>query len=271
MIKHLKGRKMDKCNRPIGIFDSGAGGISFLRAAREALTYEDFIYFGDSGNAPYGIRPLEEIRALTVAGTTRLYDMGVKALVVACNTASSAAVADVRAALPIPILAMEPALKPALHILGSGNVIVMATPATLKQEMFRKMMTEAGNGDRIIQAPCPALVELVEAGEANTGKTREAIDAIFLPYKGRDIDAIVLGCTHFILAATAISECACGMFSGKHTLLDGNAGTVAQLKKVLEREELFTKRQSRCGVRFLTSSPKEGMLALYNRYLEKGE
>lgn len=242
-----------------------------MRTAMEALPHEDFLYFGDSGNAPYGIRPLEEIRALSLDCATRLYEMGVKALVVACNTASSAAVADIRAALPIPILAMEPALKPALHILADGNVIVMATPATLNQEMFKKMIADAGNGEKIIQAPCPTLVKLVEAGETNTEKTKEAVMNIFLPYKGRSIDAIVMGCTHFILASRTISECASKLFSGKHALMDGNAGTVLQLKKVLEKEDITTGRERQGIVEFFTSSKKEGMLALYRRYLEKGE
>lgn len=270
-MNKCQGRDMDNSALPIGIFDSGAGGISFLRVAAQALPQESFIYFGDSGNAPYGSRPLHEIRSLSLAGANRIYGMGVKVLVVACNTASSAAVADIRAALPIPIVAMEPALKPALNMMTEGNVIVMATPATLKQEMFQKMITDTGNEGRVVKAPCSELVGLVEAGDTGSEKVRETVKNVLLPYRDQNTDVIVLGCTHFILVSKTISQCASEILHGQRAIIDGNAGTVTQLKRVLQKENLLTPGTGAGKVELFTSSEKGNMLELYRRYFTKGE
>ncbi|MDP2891544.1 MAG: glutamate racemase [Bacillota bacterium] len=262
---------MGKEEKPIGIFDSGAGGISLLRRAAIELPNEDFIYFGDSGNAPYGTRTVEEIRMLALGCAKRLLAEGVKLIVVACNTASSAAVTEIRANISIPIVAMEPALKPAMSLLDKGGVIVMATPATLKQKMFLDMVAEIGDGDRVIKLPCPELVELIEGGQTNADLAVAAVERTFKPYRGRDIDAIVLGCTHFLFAKKAIGEAAGHLLTGKRLLVDGHEGTLMQLKKVLARENLQNPKKETGKIRFLTSSRAEGTLALYRRLFKFGE
>jgi glutamate racemase len=262
---------MDICKRPIGIFDSGAGGISFLRQAVTELPHEDFIYFGDSGNAPYGTRSLEDIRRLALACAARLEQEGAKVIVVACNTASSAAVADIRANTQLPVVAMEPALKPAMTLVERGGVIVMATPATLRQKMFEEMMAQIGNEERVIRLPVPELVQLVEAGLIRSKECTEAVEHAFGPYKGRDIDAIVLGCTHFLFARQAIRLAAEHMLTGKRLLVDGNAGTLIQLKKVLESRSLLNPGKGKGRIRLTTSSPQKATLALYKRLFETGE
>ena len=158
---------MERTELPIAVFDSGLGGISVLRALVQRLPGEDFLYFGDSANAPYGVRPVAEVRRLTQDVIGRLYDRGIKAAVIACNTATSAAIGPLRAAFPdIPVIGIEPALKPA--VAHHRRVLVLATPLTLREEKFVALMHQcagcAGCAE-IVPLPCPELVEFVERGE----------------------------------------------------------------------------------------------------------
>ncbi|MEA5067560.1 MAG: glutamate racemase, partial [Christensenellaceae bacterium] len=153
-------------DRPIGVFDSGVGGVSVLRSLVRVLPGERYLYYGDTRNAPYGDRAEAEIRSLTRAAAERLLGQGVKALVIACNTATSAAAEALRCALDIPVIGMEPALKPAALARGRGKVLVMATAATLRQGKFRALMERYGR-DALV-APCPGLMEFVERGELDS-------------------------------------------------------------------------------------------------------
>ena len=148
--------------RAIGFFDSGVGGISMLKSAVKALPNENFIYLGDTKNAPYGVRSEEDIRALTVNCVNKLLERNIKALVIACNTATSAAAQTLRETLTIPVIAMEPALKPAHENRHGGQIIVLATAATLRQQKFRVLMEKYGEGAVLI--PGNGIVELVESG-----------------------------------------------------------------------------------------------------------
>lgn len=213
----------------IGFFDSGLGGISVLHEARRVMPNENYLFFGDNKNTPYGPRPLKEIRALSEAGIGRLLDRGVKAVVIACNTVTSAYGEIVRAEHPeLPIIGMEPALKPAHFARHGGRVIVLATDATLRLEKFKRLM--ARYGDDAIPVVGRGLVELVEAGKAHTPEAEEAVRTLLSPYTDRQIDAVVLGCTHYPYLRDHIQK----LFPDAK-LFDGRDGTVQRLKSQLEK------------------------------------
>ena len=154
-----------KCNQPIGVFDSGVGGISVLKELYKVMPQENYIYFGDSQNAPYGTRPLEEIRSLTIANVELLLKQEAKGIVVACNTATAAAVRILRGMYPdIPLVGIEPAVKPAALQPGHPRVLVMATPMTIQGEKYNALMMRYEQKADIIGLPCPGLMEFVETG-----------------------------------------------------------------------------------------------------------
>ena len=221
-------------NDLIGFFDSGVGGVSVLREAVRLLPNEHFLFYGDNCNAPYGPRPLDEIRALSAAGIRRLLERDVKAIVIACNTATSAYAHIVRAEHPeLPIVGMEPALKPAHYARHGGQVIVLATEATLRLEKFRSLM--ARYGDDVIPVVGHGLVELVESGRADSEEAAERMESLLGPYAGRQIDAIVLGCTHYPFLRKLIQA----LFPAAK-LFDGLEGTAARLKALLEQNGLLS-------------------------------
>ena len=219
-------------NDLIGFFDSGVGGISVLHEARRQMPNENFLFYGDNLNAPYGPRPIEEIRALCAAGLDRLLERGVKAIVIACNTATSAYAEIVRAEHPrLPIVGMEPALKPAHFARHGGEVIVLATEATLRLSKFEKLMAQYGD-DAILVAG-HGLVELVEAGRARSPEAEARLLELLGPYRDRQVDAIVLGCTHYPFLRDGIQR----LFPNAR-LFDGREGTAARLKYLLDTRGL---------------------------------
>ena len=221
-------------NDLIGFFDSGVGGISVLHEARELLPHENFLFFGDNKNAPYGPRPLEEIRALSAAGIQRLLDRDVKAIVIACNTATSAYAEIVRAEHPdLSIVGMEPALKPAHFASHGGKVLVLATDATLRLEKFERLM--ALYGKNAIPVVGEGLVELVEGGKAHSPETEDHLEALLTPYRDTQVDAIVLGCTHYPFLRQPIQR----LFP-EAQIFDGREGTVLRLKYLLEQKGLLS-------------------------------
>lgn len=199
---------------------------------RRFLPNERFLYYGDNLNAPYGTRSEEEIRSLTFDSVQVLLDRGVKALVIACNTATSAAAEALRSSLTLPIIGMEPALKPAALKYEGGTIIVMATPATLRQNKFKCLMQHYGAGVQML--PCPELVEFVERGEIDSPALSAYLAERFAPYRGRKVDAVVLGCTHFVFARGAIERAMPGA-----ELFDGNEGTARHLEDVLRSMDLL--------------------------------
>lgn len=218
--------------RPIGIFDSGVGGVSVLREAMALLPNERFLFFGDNAHAPYGDKAPEEIRACVRAVVDELLSRDVKALVIACNTATAAAAKDLRAALSLPVIGMEPALKPAHALLHGGQILVLATPATLHMEKFRLLMERYGEGAVPVEGR--GLVECVEAGHLDDACAASALQSVLAPHLSRPTDAIVLGCTHYVFLRRALSRLVPGV-----PLVDGNAGTARQLRRVLEAQGLL--------------------------------
>ena len=217
---------MERTELPIAVFDSGLGGISVLRALVQRLPGEDFLYFGDSANAPYGVRPVAEVRRLTQDVIARLYDRGIKAAVIACNTATSAAIGPLRAAFPdIPVIGIEPALKPA--VAHHRRVLVLATPLTLREEKFVALMHQCAGCAEITPLPCPELVEFVERGELDSPALTAYLARQLGPYAGR-VDAAVLGCTHFPFARRAIRAALGGNVQRIAAAGDGGLGEVGQ-------------------------------------------
>lgn len=220
-------------NAPIGVFDSGLGGISVVRQIHADMPAERIMYFGDSANAPYGTKSIEEVRDLSFNIVERFVQEGVKAVVIACNTATSAAVNDLRAHYDIPIIGMEPALKVAADA-GHGkrqNIIVAATPLTLREKKFADLMDRFDSEHTIYRQPCPDLVEIVEQGNLdNHDLVMNTLNEYFRSYDLEHTDAVVLGCTHFVFYRDYFRE----LLPETTAIIDGNAGTSHHLEVVLE-------------------------------------
>lgn len=194
-------------NHPIGVFDSGVGGLSVLKAIRQQLPGEAILYFGDQGHVPYGPRPLEEVRVFSEKITKFLLEHGAKMIVVACNTASAAALHYLRSALPnTPFVGMEPAIKPAAENTSTGVVGVLATPATFQGALYASVVERFAGDVTLLQDTCPGLVQQIEQGDLTGKKTRAILEAALTPMLERHIDTVVLGCTHYPFVIPSIVE-----------------------------------------------------------------
>ncbi len=217
----------------IAVFDSGVGGISVLRELIKLLPNENYLYFGDSANAPYGEKTTEEVRQLTLAAVENLMEQNIKALVVACNTATSAAIHVLRERYPDSIIVgIEPALKVAADRFPGKRVGVMATPVTLREEKFHHQLDRFPHM-QVSTIPVTGLVELIEAG-GSMAEAETLLRPQLSPYIGK-LDAVVLGCTHYPFAADAISR----ILGPDTVLLDGGAGTARETKRRLEEADLL--------------------------------
>lgn len=193
---------------PIGVFDSGVGGLSVLRHVRARLPHEDLLYLADSAHAPYGDRAPAWIRARSLELCEWLVGQGAKALVVACNTATAAAASELRARLAQPVIAMEPAVKPAAAATRSGIVGVLATTGTLESARFAALLDRFSAGIEVVAQPCPGLVEVIERGELDGPATRELVARFVTPLLARGVDTLVLGCTHYPFVRDVIAAAA---------------------------------------------------------------
>ena len=249
-------------NDYIAVFDSGVGGISVLRHLKRLLPSERFLYFGDSANAPYGTKTREQVRDLTFAAAERLMQIGIKALVVACNTATSAAISELRNAYPkLIIIGIEPALKLAADKFPGGKLGVMATPMTLREEKFSRLMERFQESCEIYRIPAPGLVELIESGRADSPETEALLRDLFVPYP--HLDALVLGCTHYPFAGQAISR----VLGDDVALLDGGDGTARETRRRLKEAGLL--RTGDGSVTIENSKPSPELLELSKRLLEE--
>lgn len=255
---------MSTDNRPIGVLDSGLGGISVLRELVKLMPGENFIYYGDSANAPYGTRIPEEVIDLTKKDVEFLLERGAKAIVVACNTATSVAIKELRAAYEevLPVIGIEPALKPAVKAKEHSKVVVMATPMTLSQTKFNSMMHIYEDDANIIKMPCPGLVEYIESGVLEGPVLDAYLEKQFAPYDKAEIDAVVLGCTHYPLIREVIQK----HFPGV-SVYDGGFGTAKQTKRRLEERGLLSDRKSGGKVEIFNSRNTEAILELSRRLL----
>ena len=232
---------MSTDNRPIGVLDSGLGGISVLRELVKLMPGEDFIYYGDSANAPYGTRTPEEVIDLTKKDVEFLLERGAKAIVVACNTATSVAIKELRAAYEeiLPVIGIEPALKPAVKAKEHSKVVVMATPMTLSQTKFNSMMHIYEDDANIIKMPCPGLVEYIESGVLDGPVLDAYLEKQFAPYDKAEIDAVVLGCTHYPLIRSTIRE----VMGEKVRLVNPAYETALELKNLLQKTNMLSTGQ----------------------------
>jgi glutamate racemase len=250
---------------PIGVFDSGFGGLSVLREIASLLPGENLLYYGDNANAPYGDLDEERIRTVTLAAVGRLLERGIKALVVACNTATSAAIETIRSEVLLPVIGMEPAVKPAVQMRLRGKVLVLATAATLRHQKLHTLVERLGNPDYLVPYACPGLVELVERGVTSGQEMNEFLSGLFAPLRGLDVQVVVLGCTHYVFARHAIECC----FTPRPLVVDGNQGTAANLVRELARRNLLrqTGEGRRGAVEFITTGERERYEPIFRRLM----
>ena len=262
---------------PIGVFDSGLGGISVVRQIVQDMPHERVLYFGDSANAPYGTKTPQEVRRLSFDIMERFMSQGVKAVVIACNTATSAAVNALRDHYDIPIIGMEPALKvacdrgdtaagdgpaPARHM--PQHVIVAATPLTLREHKFAALMDRFKANNMISPQPCPDLVEIVESGRlCDHDLVMRTLHRYFDGYDLPSIDSVVLGCTHFVFYRDYFRE----LLPERAAVIDGNEGTVRHLGVVLESLGKLAPEDATGGVELANSDPSERIAALSRELL----
>lgn len=248
---------------PIGVFDSGVGGISVLRKIISLMPNENYIYYGDSANAPYGDRSDEEVFQLTEHVFELLLSKGAKGIVVACNTATSVAVRKLRGRYPeLPIVGIEPAIKPAAEHHEGGRIIVMATSVTLRRPKFAHLMDSFRSRAEIIAMPCPSIVEFIENDDADSPQMMKYLERKFEQFSDRPADAVVLGCTHYPFIADQIQQAA----GPQAVLYDGSEGVARELRRRLAERDLLAEPDHSLNIEILNSAGLE-KIALAKRLL----
>ena len=239
-----------KAGNPIGVFDSGVGGLSVLHEVRRELPGEDLLYVADSAHAPYGDKSAQFIEARSIAIVEFLISQHAKAIVVACNTATGVAINMLRTRFALPIIAMEPAVKPAAAHTTSGVIGVLATSRTIASDNFAKLHERFGADVKILMQPCPGLVEQVEAGNLSGDKTRALIEQYVVPLLDQGADTLVLGCTHYPFLTALIQEIA----SSSVAILDPSAAIARELRRRLASANLLSSESHTGTERFWTSA-----------------
>ena len=230
--------------------DSGVGGISVLRHIHALLPHEDLIYFADSKHAPYGNKTPDEIKARCFEIADFLIEKGAKALVVACNTATAAAIDDLRETFNIPIIGMEPAVKPAAEASKNGVIGVLATVGTLKSAQFAGLLENYGRNVQVVTQGCIGLVECIERGELNKENTRAILKKYLKPLLNEGADTIVLGCTHYPFVRPLIEE----IVGENMAIIDTSVAVAKQLQKKLAEKDLLENANKRADIGFWTNS-----------------
>src|SRR5512134_1070986 len=258
-----------RATSPIGIFDSGIGGLSVLRAIRAQMPNESVIYFGDQGHVPYGSRSMEQIQNFSEAITHYLLEQDAKIIVVACNTASAAALRYLREKFPdILFVGMEPAVKPAAERTQTGKVGVLATPATFQGALYASVVERFANGVELFQDTCPDLVQQIEQGKLNGEETRRILEDALRPMLEKNIDTVVLGCTHYPFVIPVIQQ-----IVGKSVRVIDPAPAVArQNRRLLESRGMKKQPGEEGSLKFYTSGDPEALRSLLPGLLgETGE
>jgi glutamate racemase len=253
-------------NNPIGIFDSGVGGLSVLRSIREALPNEEMIYFGDQGHVPYGPRPLEQIQRFSEGITNFLLRQNSKLIVVACNTASAAALNHLRGKFPeMPFVGMEPAVKPAAETTQTGKVGVLATPATFQGALYASVVERFGAGVELFQHTCPGLVAQIEAGDFESQTTRGILEKALHPMLEKDIDTVVLGCTHYPYVIPLIQK----IVGESVRVIDPAPAVARQVGRILEVKGLLSDRKSKGRIMLFTSGDIDSLKSVLPKLLSE--
>ncbi|MBK9176211.1 MAG: glutamate racemase [Flavobacteriales bacterium] len=246
---------MPSDSRPIGIFDSGIGGLTVMNTMRQALPRERLLYFGDTLHVPYGPRTLEEVRAFSIAIAEALLGKGCKLIVIACNTASAAALAELRQRWPeVPFVGMEPAVKPAVEQTHTGVVGVIATVATFQSELYASVVDRFAAGVKVLHQPCPGLVKQIEAGEFDTPATEALLRGWLEPMLAQGIDALVLGCTHYPIIRPLIER----ILGRGVRIIDPAPAVARQVARLLRERGLEAPPHAMDGSIIWTSGNPEG-------------
>ncbi len=253
--------------RSIAVFDSGVGGISVLAELTVLMPQESYLYFGDSLRAPYGSRTSDEVRALTDEHVGNLIRRGAKAVVVACNTATGAAIAYLREKYAgIPIIGMEPAIKPAAEAYPGGRILVLATPVTLASAKFRLLMDTYARTAEIVPVPCPRLARMIESGVLDGEVLNAYLAELFFPYQDHPADAVVLGCTHYPFVQEAIASASHGA-----QIFDGGPGTAREVQHQLRLHASCTDADAPGTVHIDNSDPSPQRLRFCETLLRVGQ
>lgn len=248
-------------NLPIGVFDSGIGGLTVLHHIREQMPSESVVYVADRGHLPYGSKSDDFIRGRAIAICEFLLAQPVKAIVVACNTATAAAVQILRGRYNLPIIGMEPGIKPAIEQSKNGNIGVLATEGTLDSGKFKILLERHANGSDLFIKPCHGWIEHIEAGKRQDSQTIRIIEETLAPLLEKDIDTLVLGCTHYPFLIEYIKKAV-----GEEILIiDTGLAVAAQLQRRLEEHELLCNNRSGGSEAFWCSGPLDEMRELLTK------
>jgi glutamate racemase len=252
-MSSIVGAGLPDQNPPIGMFDSGVGGLSVLQRIRAELPHETLLYVADSGHAPYGNKPVEFIVRRSFAITEFLLERGVKAVVVACNTATAAAIARLRARFDIPIIGIEPALKPAVATTRTGVVGILATGNTVASDKFADLLDRHGRQSRVLVQPCPGLADCVEHGDLTGSKPRALLERYLQPLLAQNVDTLVLGCTHYPFLIPVIQR----LVGPNVAILDPGPAVARQLRRRLEAVGKLAGADVTGGACYFTSGSPE--------------
>ena len=245
---------LSEVSLPIGIFDSGVGGLSVFRAIREQMPEESVIYFGDQGHVPYGSRSMEQIQNFSEGITNFLLEQKAKIIVVACNTASAAALKYLREKFPnVQFVGMEPAVKPAAEHTQTAKVGVLATPATFQGALYASVVERFANGVELFQNTCNGLVQQIEQGNLDGQETRKILETALLPMLEKNIDTVVLGCTHYPFVIPLIQQ----IVGDKVRVIDPAPAIAKQVWRLLEVGGMRSASTSKGDVKFYTSGDPE--------------
>lgn len=245
---------MPSSQNPIGVFDSGVGGLSVLREIQALMPNENIIYFGDQGHVPYGPRPMEQIQDFSEGITRFLLAQKSKIIVVACNTASAAALTYLRQTFKdVQFVGMEPAVKPAAEKTQTGKVGVLATPATFQGALYASVVERFANGVELFQNTCNGLVQQIEMGDLDGAETRRILEDALHPMLQKNIDTVVLGCTHYPFVIPMIEN----IVGEKVRVIDPAPAVAKQVKRLLEVGGTLSQSEQGGRLRFVTSGNKE--------------
>ncbi len=257
---------MPMSTSPVGIFDSGIGGLSILRMLRRLMPHEDFLYLGDQAHVPYGRRSMEQIRAFSESITRFLLARDAKLIVLACNTASAAALYYLREVFPdIPFVGMEPAVKPAIERTTTGRIGVLATSATFQGELYASLLERFAEGKVVLQQTPHGLVERIEAGDLGSAETRAVLKQSIDPLLNSGIDALVLACTHYVFVRDVISE----LIGPNVMLIDPAEGVARWTGHLLEQRGLEAAQDHQGSITFLSTGDVTHLAAMAQRLIDE--
>ena len=249
---------------PIGVFDSGLGGLTVVHELRRQLPQESILYFGDLARLPYGTKSGAQIRRFSVESAQFLFEKGIKALVIACNSSSSAAYRLLKRKFPLPVIGViEPAAEEALRKSRSGRIGVIGTAATIESKVYEEALKTRNPGVRVFTQSCPLFVPLVEEGWLNGGVTERVIEKYLAPLAEKKIDALILGCTHYPILFEPLQ-----LFFGRGVaLVNSAAPTVRQLASLLEKKALLYEGKKRPRFEIFTSDLPRNFYHVGERFL----